>query len=112
MAAAPALAGLAAAPSAARRDLATLTVRRHFINGRFVSHVEIDRWSGIVREAILRFIVLLQRGYNAKDGKDRLHRDLLESALDQQKGDELREKSDYEQFFNSIVDSSSLCFSI
>ena len=76
-----------------------------FINGRFVSHVEIDRWSGIVREAILRFIVLLQRGYNAKDGKDRLHRDLLDSALDQQKGDELREKSDYEQFFNSIVDS-------
>jgi hypothetical protein len=74
-----------------------------FASGRFVTHEDIDRWSAIVRNAILRFVVLHQRGYNTNDGKQRLQNELLEAALNAQLGEELREKSDFRKFVASII---------
>ena len=74
-----------------------------FASEQFVTHEDIDRWSAIVRDAILRFVVLHQRGYNTNDGKQRLQTELLETALNAKLGEELREKSDFRKFVASIV---------
>jgi hypothetical protein len=79
-----------------------------FASEQFVTHEEIDRWSAIVRAAILRFIVLHQSGYNTNDGKKRLHDELLEAALNTKVGAELREKSDFRKFVADILGQGGL----
>jgi hypothetical protein len=64
--------------------------------GSYVTHEEIDDWSAIIQEGILRFFALFLRGARTKTDLERLRNDLLMSALDPQIAEAIRERSDIE----------------
>ena len=74
-----------------------------FSRGTFVTHEQMDELGSIVRQALVRFTVLLIRGlYNTKRGRRRLHDELSLAALDPQVADELRRKSDPEVMLDEV----------
>jgi hypothetical protein len=65
-----------------------------YAQGRFVTSVEVDDWSEILRLAILRQTVLYLRGYT--DKRDYLMEALDAAALDPELGETLRSLSEPE----------------
>jgi hypothetical protein len=66
-----------------------------FLEGRWVTHDECDGWASLIRQAILRFLVLYLRGQNSRDD---FLTELSESSLDAAKAEALRVKSNLETF--------------
>ncbi len=74
-----------------------------FSQGTFVTHDQMDELASIVRQALVRFTVLLIRGlYNTKKGRRQLHEELSLAALDARVADELRRKSDREVILDEV----------
>jgi hypothetical protein len=66
-----------------------------FLEGRWVTHDECDAWASLIRQAIMRILVLYLRGQNSRDD---FLTELSESSLDAAKAETLRAKSDVETF--------------
>jgi len=74
-----------------------------FARGWFVTHDQIDALSSVVRQALVRFTVLLIRDlYSTGDGRRRLHDELSLAVLDPQASESLRRKSDPEVMLEEV----------
>jgi hypothetical protein len=62
-----------------------------YLAGKFVSHEECDGWASIIRQSILRYVVLLLRGENLRQ---EVQRKLEEAALNADVGEQMRHDSD------------------
>jgi hypothetical protein len=71
-----------------------------YLEGRFVTHDECDRWASYIRQAILRFLVLCLRGRNDRSEILSL---LSTSALDAETGEKLRRESELSTFLDEIA---------
>jgi hypothetical protein len=67
-----------------------------FARGEFVSDEEIDRWTDLIRKAILRLAVLYFRGQTDREA---FLGELSCAALDQSLGEKVRLESDPAGFF-------------
>jgi Apea-like HEPN len=70
-----------------------------YLQGRFVTHEECDRWASPIRQAILRFLVFYLRGRNHRD--DVLN-ELALASINPGKGESLREESNLQDFLNML----------
>ena len=68
-----------------------------FLENRWITHDECDGWASLIRQAILRTLVLYLRGQNDRNA---FLSDLSESALDAARADALRLNSDIETFLS------------
>jgi hypothetical protein len=66
--------------------------------GTFVTHDEIDHWSGYIRASILRFLMMYFRGKRTKSDLEQFRKDLLMCSLDNSSADEIRAQSDLSAF--------------
>ena len=67
--------------------------------GRFVTNDEVDEWTSIVRQVFVRFLTLYLRGENNPEA---VRTALFESALDFEKADDLRRRSDPDSFLAAL----------
>jgi hypothetical protein len=93
------------------RDLRDLYARRSKIvhgsydvqkvyAGSFVTHDDVDRWSGYVREGVVRFLTLYFRGKHTKKDLESFREELLMCALDNSRAEGLRKMSDLDVYLD------------
>jgi Apea-like HEPN len=70
-----------------------------YLQGRFVTHEECERWASPIRLAILRFLVLYLRGQNEREY---VHRELSLAALNAEAAERLRTESDPDRFIGEF----------
>ncbi|HVB33592.1 MAG TPA: hypothetical protein VNJ52_04340 [Patescibacteria group bacterium] len=72
-----------------------------YLEGKFVTHEECERWASPIRLAILRFFVLYLRG---RDHREEILNRLSLAALDAETGERLRNESDLDSLLRENLD--------
>lgn len=67
-------------------------------DGTYVTHEEIERWSSLIRDGVLRFFTLFLRGKCTRDDLMNFRNELLMSALDPSAAEILQKQSDVDLF--------------